>query len=82
MTDLTASILDFGGDPAALRLLDGEGPELLPYATLLTARRNSRDILGAVSGVYEWQGAPTDADKAAMQQALEAYCDTLIEFTS
>lgn len=58
MADLTASILDFGGDPAALRLLDGEGPELLPYATLLTARRNSRDILGAVSGVYEWQGAP------------------------
>jgi anaerobic nitric oxide reductase flavorubredoxin len=32
-------------------------------------------------GHYEWQGAPTEADKAAVQQALEAYCDTLIAFT-
>jgi flavorubredoxin len=32
-------------------------------------------------GSYEWQGAPTDADKAAIQKAVEAYCDTLIEFT-
>lgn len=32
-------------------------------------------------GHYEWQGAPTEADKAAMRQALEAYCDALIAFT-
>lgn len=32
-------------------------------------------------GHCEWQGAPTEADKAAIQQALEAYCDTLIAFT-
>jgi len=66
MSDLAASLADFGGDPSALRLLDGDGPELLPYATLLTARRNSSDILGTVSAVYEWQGAPlmflVDAD--------------------
>ena len=33
-------------------------------------------------GHYEWQGAPTEADKAAMQQALDAYCDALIAFAS
>ncbi|MGE4560680.1 MAG: FprA family A-type flavoprotein [Desulfobulbus sp.] len=32
-------------------------------------------------GHYEWQGAPTDEDKAAIQKAMEAYCDALIEFT-
>jgi flavorubredoxin len=32
-------------------------------------------------GSYEWQGAPTDEDKVAIQKALEAYCDALIEFT-
>lgn len=74
MTDLTASLADFGGDPAALRLLDSDGPELLPYATLLTARRNSNDILGAVSAVYEWQGAPliflVDADSLQGHEQL------------
>jgi len=31
-------------------------------------------------GHYEWQGAPTGADEAAMRQALDAYCDALIAF--
>ncbi|ACN14704.1 NorV [Desulforapulum autotrophicum HRM2] len=30
---------------------------------------------------YEWQGAPTEADKQNMIQAVEAYCDELIKFT-
>nr|WP_320011517.1 FprA family A-type flavoprotein [uncultured Desulfobulbus sp.] len=32
-------------------------------------------------GSYEWQGAPTEEDQAAMQKAVEEYCDALIEFT-
>lgn len=58
MVDLTAILTDFGGDPAGVRLLDADGPDLLPYATLVTARRNGNDLLGIVSAVYEWQGSP------------------------
>ena len=57
MANIAASLRDFGADPTALRLFDDEGPELLPYATLLTARRGN-ETLGAVEAVYEWQGAP------------------------
>ena len=66
MVDLRASLADFGADPSALRLLDDDGPELLPYATLITARRSGHATLGVVEAVYEWQGAPlvflVDAD--------------------
>jgi hypothetical protein len=48
----------FGGDSASLRLFEGDAPELLPYATLLTARATGSKDLAAVDGVYEWQGAP------------------------
>lgn len=58
MVDLASVIADFGGDPTELRLLDDDGPDLLPYATLLTARRGGNDLLASVSAVYEWQGAP------------------------
>ncbi|MGI6657025.1 MAG: FprA family A-type flavoprotein [Desulfobulbus sp.] len=36
------------------------------------------DILGH----YEWQGAPTDADKAKVEEAVNSFCDALIAFTS
>ena len=66
MADMRASLAQFGADPSALRLLDDECPELLPYATLLTARRDRDATLGIVDAVYEWQGAPlvflVDAD--------------------
>ena len=58
MIDLRASLADFGGDPSALRLLDDDGPELLPYATLMTARCNGHPTLGSVEAVYEWQEEP------------------------
>ena len=58
MTDIRASLTEFGADPSALRLFDDEGPELLPYATLMTARRNDHGSLDAVEAVYEWQEAP------------------------
>ena len=58
MADLRASLAEFGADPSTLRLLDDECPELLPYATLMTARRNRHAPLGIVEAVYEWQGTP------------------------
>ena len=51
-------LAEFGADPAAVRLLDEETPELLPYATLTTARRGADGDLGVVEAVYEWQDAP------------------------
>ena len=66
MIDVAASLTEFGADPAALHLLDTDGPELLPYATLVAARRSGDSTLDAVSAVYEWQGVPlmflADAD--------------------
>ncbi|NOT88448.1 MAG: N-6 DNA methylase [Lysobacter sp.] len=58
MADITASLGDFGADPAALHLFDVDGPELLPYATILAARRGGDTALSVISAVYEWQGAP------------------------
>jgi hypothetical protein len=58
MADIATLLNDFGGDTAGLRLLGNDGPDLLPYATLLTARRAGNNMLGVVSAVYEWQGAP------------------------
>ena len=58
MVDIRSSLVDFGADPSALRLLDDDGPELLSYATLVTARRSDHATLGVVEAVYEWQGAP------------------------
>ncbi len=58
MTDIAASLIEFGADPAALHLLDRNGPELLPYATLVTARRSGDTTLDVVEAIYEWQGAP------------------------
>ena len=52
------SLLAFGANLAGLRLLDEDGPELLPYATLVSARRSGHSTLGVVEGVYEWQEAP------------------------
>ncbi|WP_202758286.1 HsdM family class I SAM-dependent methyltransferase [Delftia acidovorans] len=58
MANVSALLSDFGADPDMLHLLDADEPALLPYATLLAARRTSGSILEAVSAVYEWQGAP------------------------
>ena len=55
---LAESLVEFGADPSSLHLLKEDGPELLPYATLTTARRNGDSTLGIVEAVYEWQGEP------------------------
>lgn len=74
MTELANNIAEFGADPTALRLFDRDGPDLLPYATLLTARRGGDPALGAVTAVYEWQGAPLifliDGDSVADEDKL------------
>lgn len=57
MGDLRATLADFG-DAAGLRWLNTDGPDLLPYATLLNARRGGHDVLSSVNAVYEWQGVP------------------------
>ena len=75
MADIRASVVEFGADPSALRSLDDECPELLPYATLLTARRDRNATLGIVEAVYEWQGAPlvflVDADSVEDEDQLQ-----------
>ena len=58
MADMRDCLAEFGADLSALRLLDDERPELLPYATLMTARRNGQATLDVVEAVYEWQDAP------------------------
>jgi hypothetical protein len=48
-----------GADPEAFRPFDDDGPDLLPYATLLAARREATDpALSALLGIYEWQSSP------------------------
>lgn len=56
--DFIEALRRFGADEAALRLLDVDGPQLLRYATLLSARDAGDEDLQAVGGVYEWQGTP------------------------
>ena len=58
MGDMRDCLAEFGADLSAVRLLDDERPELLPYATLMTARRNGDAPLDLVEAVYEWQDAP------------------------
>jgi hypothetical protein len=63
MADIATLLNDFGGDTAGLRLLGNDGPDLLPYATLLAARRAGNHMLGVVSAVYEWQGRAADLSR-------------------
>ena len=57
MADIRASLAEFGRRiHRHLRLLDDECPELLPYATLLTARRNRNAALGVVDAVLRMAG--------------------------
>ncbi len=72
---MAATVQGFGADPETLYFFEQDGPELLPYATLQTARRNGDAACRTVDAVYEWQGAPLafliDADSvddAKLQQ--------------
>ena len=74
MADLATNSAEFGADPSALHLFDRDGPELLPYATLLAARRGDDPVLSCIGAVYEWQGAPliflVDANSLADEEQL------------
>lgn len=74
MADLQSNVSAFGADPRSLHLFDNESPDLLPYATLLTAQRAGDEDLGIVRAVYEWQGAPLifliDADSVTDESQL------------
>ncbi|MGA2186467.1 MAG: N-6 DNA methylase [Bryobacteraceae bacterium] len=65
----------YGADTAAIRSFDTDAPDLLPYATLLAARKNNDPVLAALTGVYEWQNTPlvflVDAEKLAREQGLD-----------
>jgi len=65
----------YGADLAAVRSFDTDAPELLPYATLLAARKVNDSVLAALTGVYEWQNNPlvflVEADKLASDQGLD-----------
>lgn len=58
MTDIATILTSFGGDLSECVLFDSDGPECLPYATLLDARRRDHTDLNVVVGVYQWQGNP------------------------
>lgn len=58
MTPLDEMLEDFGADLGSLRVFDVDGPALLPYATLLAARRDGDEDLSPLHGVYEWQNSP------------------------
>lgn len=60
MTGFKATLTEHGADPDALHRFDDEdeGPALLPYATLVSARESKDPQLYALLGVYEWQGSP------------------------
>lgn len=58
MADLGLAVVGFGGDRDAMRSFASDGPDLLPYATIVNARRGGDKDLSLVSAVYEWQGSP------------------------
>ena len=74
MAEMARTITDFGADPAQLRVFDYDGPDLLPYATLVSARRSGDVDLSVVTAVYEWQDAPliflVDADSLADENQI------------
>jgi hypothetical protein len=47
-----------GGDPSAVLSFAFDGPELLPYATLLAARTQEGSDFAPITAVYEWDDRP------------------------
>jgi hypothetical protein len=58
MSAFDRTLEKYGADLASRRLFDVDGPELLPYATLVSARHTGDPDLAAMIGVYEWQSTP------------------------
>lgn len=58
MTALATAIESLGADAEAVRAFDSDGPDLLPYASMLAARARDGSDLSYIEGVYEWQSEP------------------------
>ncbi|WP_232820705.1 N-6 DNA methylase [Thalassobius sp. I31.1] len=58
MNMIATCLGEFGADTVSLRMFDEETSDLLPYATILNARRDGDETLGLIGAVYEWQDAP------------------------
>lgn len=58
MNAFAKTLLKYGADIEALKLFESEGPDLLPYATLVSAKKGGDEDLSSLGGVYEWQDAP------------------------
>lgn len=56
--DIRNSLTEYGADPSGLLRFDEDNPELLPYATLVAARRNNPEYLDSVVAVYENNNEP------------------------
>lgn len=74
MIDLATSLAEFGADANSLRIFENDGPDLLPYATIVNARLIGDETLSLVGAVYEWQDAPliflVDADLVKIDDEL------------
>jgi hypothetical protein len=62
----------YGADLATVRSFELDGPDLLPYATLVAARAADDPVLAALRAVYEWQNEPlaflVDGERLASEQ--------------
>lgn len=58
MNTFVRTIQKYGGDAESFLNFDSDVPELLPYATILSARSAGDSDLAALTGVYEWQDTP------------------------
>src|SRR5262245_11166684 len=58
MDTVIETIKQYGGDPLAVVRFADDGPDLLPYATLVSAREAGVPGFSALHGVYEWQDRP------------------------
>ena len=58
MNALATVLRPLGADAEAVHAFDNDGPNLLPYASLLTERARPESDLLYIEGVYEWQNEP------------------------
>lgn len=58
MNAFDQTLIQHGANLESLLRFDEDDADLLPYATLVSARQAGDGDLTALRGVYEWQGAP------------------------
>ncbi len=75
MESFRQTLEKYGADLTAIRSFDTDDLDLLPYATLLAARKVNGSVLAALTAVYEWQNSPlvflVEGDKLAGDQELD-----------